>query len=267
MQDAQSSGSMQDAGASENGSTSTHFGYSQIPLGEKQGLVDDVFHKVAHRYDMMNDLMSGGLHRVWKDVLVGKVHPSRRAPFNHLDVAGGTGDVAFRVARAGGQQTRVTVLDINGDMLAVGRERAEKKGLGEQLTFVEANAEDLPLPDNEFDAYTIAFGIRNVPRIEKALAEAYRTLKRGGRFLCLEFSHVEAPVLAKVYEAYSFSMIPLIGRLVAGEAEPYRYLVESIRQVPSAEEFAAMIEKAGFQRVGFTRLTGGVVAIHSGWKL
>lgn len=267
MQDAQSSGSMQDAGASENGSTSTHFGYSQIPLGEKQGLVDDVFHKVAHRYDMMNDLMSGGLHRVWKDVLVGSVHPSRRAPFNHLDVAGGTGDVAFRMARAGGSQTRVTVLDINGHMLAVGRERAKKKGLGEQLTFVEANAEDLPFPENEFDAYTIAFGIRNVPRIEKALAEAYRTLKRGGRFLCLEFSHVEAPLLAKIYEAYSFSMIPLIGRLVAGEAEPYRYLVESIRQFPSAEEFAAMIEKAGFQRVGFTRLTGGVVAIHSGWKL
>jgi demethylmenaquinone methyltransferase / 2-methoxy-6-polyprenyl-1,4-benzoquinol methylase len=267
MQDAQSPGSMQDAGASQNGEASTHFGYSQVPLGEKQGLVDDVFHKVAHRYDMMNDLMSGGLHRVWKDVLVGKVHPSRRAPFNHLDVAGGTGDVAFRVARAGGPQTRVTVLDINGDMLAVGRERAEKKGLGEQLSFVEANAEDLPLSDNEFDAYTIAFGIRNVPRIEKALTEAYRTLKRGGRFLCLEFSHVEAPVLAKIYETYSFSMIPLIGRLVAGEAAPYRYLVESIRQFPAAEEFAAMIEKAGFQRVGFTRLTGGVVAIHSGWKL
>jgi len=267
MQDAQSPGSTQDAGSSQNGEASTHFGYSQVPLGEKQGLVDDVFHKVAHRYDMMNDLMSGGLHRVWKDVLVGKAHPSRRTPFNHLDVAGGTGDVAFRVARAGGPQTRVTVLDINGDMLAVGRERAEKKGLGEQLTFVEANAEDLPFPNNEFDAYTIAFGIRNVPRIEKALTEAYRTLKRGGRFLCLEFSHVEAPMLAKIYETYSFSMIPLIGRLVAGEAEPYRYLVESIRQFPAAEEFAAMIEKAGFQRVGFTRLTGGVVAIHSGWKL
>jgi demethylmenaquinone methyltransferase/2-methoxy-6-polyprenyl-1,4-benzoquinol methylase len=258
---------MQDAGASQEDQASTHFGYAEVPLAEKQGLVDDVFHKVAHRYDMMNDLMSGGLHRVWKDVLVGKVRPSKRGPYNHLDVAGGTGDVAFRVARAGGPRTKVTVLDINGDMLAVGRERAEKKGLGEQLTFVEANAEDLPFPDNEFDAYTIAFGIRNVPRIEKALSEAFRTLKRGGHFLCLEFSHVEAPFLAKIYESYSFSMIPLIGRLVAGEAEPYRYLVESIRQFPAAEEFAAMIEKAGFQRVGFTRLTGGVVAIHSGWKL
>ena len=267
MQDAQSPDSMQDAGASQSGESRTHFGYSEVPLGEKQGLVDNVFHKVAQRYDVMNDLMSGGLHRVWKDVLVGKVHPSRRAPFKHLDVAGGTGDIAFRVARAGGPQTKVTVLDINGDMLGVGRERAEKKGLSDQLTFVEANAEDLPFPDGEFDAYTIAFGIRNVPRIEKALAEAYRTLKRGGRFLCLEFSHVEAPFLAKIYESYSFSMIPLIGRLVAGEAEPYRYLVESIRQFPPAEEFAAMIEQAGFQRVGFTRLTGGIVAIHSGWKL
>jgi demethylmenaquinone methyltransferase / 2-methoxy-6-polyprenyl-1,4-benzoquinol methylase len=267
MQDAQSPDSMQDAGSSQSGESRTHFGYSEVPLGDKQGLVDDVFHKVAQRYDVMNDLMSGGLHRVWKDVLVRKIRPSRRGPFKHLDVAGGTGDVAFRVARAGGPQTRVTVLDINGDMLGVGRERAEKKGLSEQLTFVEANAEDLPFPDDEFDAYTIAFGIRNVPRIEQALAEAYRTLKRGGRFLCLEFSQVEAPFLAKIYESYSFSMIPLIGRLVAGEAEPYRYLVESIRQFPPAEEFAAMIEKAGFQRVGFTRLTGGIVAIHSGWKL
>lgn len=267
MQDAQSPASTQDAGASPHGEASTHFGYAEVPLAEKQGLVDDVFHKVAQRYDVMNDLMSGGLHRLWKDVLVGKVHPSKTGSFNHLDVAGGTGDVAFRVARAGGPRTKVTVLDINADMLAVGRERAEKNGLDRQLTFVEANAEELPLPDNEFDAYTIAFGIRNVPRIEKALAEAFRTLKRGGRFLCLEFSHVEAPLLAKIYESYSFSVIPLIGRLVAGESEPYRYLVESIQQFPQAEDFAAMIERAGFQRVGFTRLTGGVVAIHSGWKL
>jgi demethylmenaquinone methyltransferase/2-methoxy-6-polyprenyl-1,4-benzoquinol methylase len=267
MQDAQSPDSKQNSDANLGGGASTHFGYSEVPLDAKQHLVDDVFHKVAQRYDVMNDLMSGGLHRIWKDIFVSKVHPSRRGPFKHLDVAGGTGDIAFRVVRAGGPETRVTVLDINGDMLEVGRERAEKKGLARSLTFVEANAEDLPLPDNEFDAYTIAFGIRNVPRIEKALSEAYRTLKRGGQFLCLEFSHVEAPLLAKIYESYSFSMIPLMGRLVTGEAEPYRYLVESIRQFPPAEEFAAMIENAGFQRVSFTRLTGGVVAIHSGWKL
>jgi demethylmenaquinone methyltransferase/2-methoxy-6-polyprenyl-1,4-benzoquinol methylase len=253
--------------ASESFDNQTHFGFSEVPLDEKQGLVDDVFHKVAQRYDIMNDLMSGGLHRIWKDVFVSRVRPSKTAPFKHLDVAGGTGDIAFRVAQAGGPQTKVTVLDINGDMLAVGRERAEQKGLAKRLEFVEANAEALPFEDAEFDAYTIAFGIRNVPRIDRALSEAYRVLKRGGKFLCLEFSHVEAPALAKVYESYSFTVIPKIGRLVTGDGEPYRYLVESIRQFPAAEDFAAMIERAGFQRVSFTRLTGGVVAIHSGWKL
>lgn len=263
MRDAQSS----NAAAAQDASSRTHFGYSEVRIEDKQGLVDDVFHKVAHRYDVMNDLMSGGLHRVWKDVFVAKVKPSTRSIFKHLDVAGGTGDIAFRVARAGGPKTEVTVLDINPDMLRVGRERAEKNGLAPRLKFVEANAETLPLPDSEFDAYTIAFGIRNVPRIEMALAEAYRVLKRGGRFLCLEFSHVEAPTLARLYESYSFSLIPVVGRLVTGDAAPYRYLVESIRQFPSADDFAAMIERAGFQRVGFTRLTGGVVAIHSGWKL
>lgn len=251
----------------QDGESRTHFGYSEVRLDEKQDLVDDVFHKVARRYDIMNDLMSGGLHRVWKDILVAKVRPAARPGFNHLDVAGGTGDVAFRIARAGGKKTAVTVLDINGDMLDVGRERGKKAGLDRQLTFVEANAEDLPLPDNHFDAYTIAFGIRNVPRIDRALSEAFRVLKRGGRFLCLEFSHVEAAALAKIYEAYSFKIIPMVGRAVTGDAEPYRYLVESIRQFPKPETFAAMIEAAGFQRVEYTPLTGGVVAIHSGWKI
>jgi len=263
MRDAQPS----DPTVNNDAESTTHFGYSEVRLEEKQGLVDDVFHKVAHRYDVMNDLMSGGMHRVWKDIFVAKVRPSACGPFRHLDVAGGTGDIAFRVARAGGETTDVTVVDINPDMLAVGRERANKAGLSRRLTFIEANAEELPLPDAEFDAYTIAFGIRNVPRIEKALSEAYRVLKRGGRFLCLEFSHVEAPLLARLYEAYSFSVIPAIGRVVTGDGEPYRYLVESIRQFPPAEEFAAMIEDAGFKRVAVTRLTGGVVAIHSGWKI
>lgn len=248
-------------------STDTHFGYSTVPLSEKQHLVDDVFHKVAGRYDLMNDFMSAGLHRVWKDVLVGMVKPSKISAFRHLDVAGGTGDVAFRVVEAGRPQTDVTVLDINGDMLDVGRERAIKRGLDQSLTFVEANAEDLPFPDGQFDAYTIAFGIRNVPRIEKALAEAHRVLKRGGRFLCLEFSDVDVPMLDKIYETYSFRAIPAIGRMVTGEAEPYQYLVESIRKFPSAERFQDMIAGAGFKRASFTRLTGGVVAIHSGWKL
>ncbi|RFB79400.1 bifunctional demethylmenaquinone methyltransferase/2-methoxy-6-polyprenyl-1,4-benzoquinol methylase UbiE [Methylovirgula sp. 4M-Z18] len=245
----------------------THFGFANVPLADKQGLVNDVFHKVADRYDLMNDLMSGGLHRAWKDVLVGMLKPSRNRPFQHLDVAGGTGDVAFRVAEAGGAHTHVTVLDINGNMLNVGRSRAEKRGLDSQLDFVEANAEELPFPDRHFDGYTIAFGIRNVPRVDRALAEAHRVLKRGGRFLCLEFSEVTVPVLDKLYDAWSFSAIPPIGKVVTGDGAPYRYLVESIRKFPRAEAFKDMIATAGFERASYTRLTGGIVAIHSGWKL
>jgi demethylmenaquinone methyltransferase/2-methoxy-6-polyprenyl-1,4-benzoquinol methylase len=244
----------------------THFGFSNVRLDEKQGLVNDVFHKVASRYDLMNDLMSAGLHRVWKDVLVGMVKPSRINSYRHLDVAGGTGDVAFRIAEAGGATTDVTVLDINPHMLAVGRDRADARGL-QGLDFVEANAEQLPFPDKTFDGYTIAFGIRNVPRIDKALAEAHRVLRRGGRFLCLEFSDVDVPGLEQIYEAYSFTAIPAIGKVVTGDGAPYRYLVESIRKFPSAERFRLMLEEAGFRRAEFTRLTGGVVAIHSGWKL
>jgi demethylmenaquinone methyltransferase / 2-methoxy-6-polyprenyl-1,4-benzoquinol methylase len=251
--------------ASDDGQT-THFGFSSIPLGEKQSRVDEVFHKVATRYDLMNDLMSAGLHRLWKDRLAATVRPPRHSPFDHLDVAGGTGDVAFRIAKAG-DQTDVTVLDINADMLDVGRTRAEKRGLSGRLSFVEGNAEDLPLADRSFDAYTIAFGIRNVPRIDKALAEAHRVLKRGGRFFCLEFSQVDLPGLDKIYDAYSFNLIPALGRAVTGESEPYRYLVESIRAFPPAEQFRDMIAAAGFSRPSFVRLSGGVVAIHMGWKL
>jgi demethylmenaquinone methyltransferase/2-methoxy-6-polyprenyl-1,4-benzoquinol methylase len=245
----------------------THFGYSKVALDDKQGLVDDVFHKVAGRYDLMNDLMSFGLHRLWKDLLVAKVRPSRARPFAHLDVAGGTGDVAFRVAEAGGPSTAVTALDVNPDMLRVGRARAARHKGGRRIAFVEGNAEALPLPDNSFDAYTIAFGIRNVPRVDAALAEAYRVLKRGGRILVLEFSRVDLPLLDRLYDAYSFSAIPAIGKMVAGDGAPYRYLVESIRRFPTPERFADMIGEAGFTRVDYTRLSGGVVAIHSGWKL
>ena len=183
------------------------------------------------------------------------------------DVAGGTGDIAFRIAQAGGRDTRVTVADINADMLRVGAERARKRGLEDRVTFVEANAEALPFGDAEFDAYTIAFGIRNVPRIEKALGEAYRVLRRGGRFLCLEFSHVDLPVLDRFYDAYSYTAIPAMGKVVAGDGAPYRYLVESIRKFPSADLFADMIAAAGFSRSDYVKLSGGVVAIHSGWKL
>jgi demethylmenaquinone methyltransferase / 2-methoxy-6-polyprenyl-1,4-benzoquinol methylase len=249
-------------------SQETHFGYRDVPLEDKQGLVDDVFHSVAKRYDLMNDLMSGGLHRPWKNALVTAVNPPKNdRPFALLDLAGGTGDVAFRVAEAGGIGTHVTVCDINAEMLAVGRERAEKRGLDAQVTFEQGNAEELPYADRSFDCVTIAFGIRNVPRIDKALAEAHRVLKFGGRFLCLEFSSVDVPGLDKLYELYSFQVIPRVGERVTGDREAYQYLVESIRKFPKPKAFAAMIERTGFRRVSFTPMTGGVVAMHSGWKL
>ena len=260
------------AKSSEN---QTDFGYRQVPLADKQGLVDDVFHSVARRYDLMNDLMSGGLHRAWKDALVSAVNPpikgrpgrldEKSKPFAVLDLAGGTGDVAFRIAEKGRRGTRVTVADINAEMLAVGRERAAKAG--HAIEFTEANAEKLPFADKSFDAVIIAFGIRNVPRIDVALGEIHRVLKTGGHFLCLEFSSVDVPGLDRLYDLYSFNVIPAIGRAVTGDAEAYRYLVESIRKFPKPPAFADMIRGAGFRRVSFTRLTGGVVALHSGWRL
>jgi demethylmenaquinone methyltransferase/2-methoxy-6-polyprenyl-1,4-benzoquinol methylase len=245
----------------------TDFGFLKVPLADKQDLVDDVFHRVARRYDLMNDLMSGGLHRLWKDILVAKVRPAATRPFAHLDVAGGTGDVGFRVARAGGLRTTVTVLDINADMLAVGQGRAKREDLTSRIDFVQANAEQVPFADRTFDAYTVAFGIRNMPHIDHALSEAQRVLKIGGRFLCLEFSKVDVPALDWLYDRFSFSVIPLIGRIVAGDRQPYQYLIESIERFPQPHALAASIEQAGFQRVRFTRLAGGIVAIHSGWKL
>jgi len=246
----------------------THFGYRQVPLAGKQALVDDVFRSVASRYDLMNDLMSGGLHRAWKDVLANTVNPPKgKRPFALLDVAGGTGDIALRVAAAGGGGTRVTVLDINTDMLAVGRTRAQDRGYDDVVTFVHGNAEALPFPDRSFEAVTIAFGIRNVPRIDAALKEAFRVCRIGGRFLCLEFSTVDVPGLDTLYDLYSFNVIPALGRVVAGDAESYRYLVESIRRFPHPGAFAEMMRNAGFGRVGFERMAGGIVALHSGWRL
>ena len=245
----------------------THFGSRRVPLEDKQALVDDVFHSVARRYDLMNDLMSFGLHRAWKDALITALNPPKRAPFALLDVAGGTGDIAFRALEAGSDQTRVTVCDINPDMLAVGRERAAKLADGDLMTFAEGNAESLPFTDKSFDAVTIAFGIRNVPRIDAALAEAFRVLKIGGKFLCLEFSAVDVPGLDRLYDFYSFNVIPALGRTVAGDAESYRYLVESIRRFPKPDAFADMLRAAGFRRVSYQQMTGGVVALHSGWRL
>jgi demethylmenaquinone methyltransferase / 2-methoxy-6-polyprenyl-1,4-benzoquinol methylase len=244
------------------------FGFRQVPLGDKQTLVDDVFRSVAPRYDLMNDLMSGGLHRAWKDALVTVVSPPKGArPFALLDVAGGTGDIAFRVVKAGGTGTRATVCDINNQMLEVGRARAHDLALDDVISFVDGNAEALPFADRNFDAYTIAFGIRNVPRIEQALAEAFRVLKIGGRFVCLEFSTVDVPGLDRLYDLYSFNVIPQIGRAVAGDAEAYRYLVESIRRFPKPDTFADMIRAAGFRRVSYRVMSGGIVALHSGWRL
>jgi len=246
----------------------THFGYESVPLEDKQGRVNDVFHSVARRYDLMNDLMSGGLHRAWKDALVTAVNPPKSdRPFALLDLAGGTGDVAFRVAKASGAGTRVTVCDINADMLEVGRHRTAEHGLDGLVTFDEGNAEELPYPERSFDCVTIAFGIRNVPRIEHALAEAFRVLRIGGRFLCLEFSSVDVPGLDALYEFYSFQLIPRVGQAVTGDRDAYQYLVESIRKFPKPKAFARMIEEAGFRRVSFTPMTGGVVALHSGWRL
>jgi demethylmenaquinone methyltransferase/2-methoxy-6-polyprenyl-1,4-benzoquinol methylase len=246
----------------------THFGFRQVPLADKQALVDDVFHRVARRYDLMNDLMTGGLHRAWKDALVTALNPPKgAAPFRLLDVAGGTGDIAFRVVDAGGSGARVTVADINPEMLAVGRERAMQRGYDDVVSFVEANAEALPFPTRSQDGYSIAFGIRNVPQIERALAEAHRVLAIGGHFVCLEFSSVDLPVLDRLYDLYSFNVIPALGRAVAGDADPYRYLVESIRRFPRPERFAEMISAAGFRRVSFRLMSGGIVALHSGWRL
>jgi demethylmenaquinone methyltransferase/2-methoxy-6-polyprenyl-1,4-benzoquinol methylase len=245
----------------------TDFGSRRVPLADKQALVDGVFRSVAERYDLMNDLMSFGLHRAWKDALVTAVDPPKSGPFALLDLAGGTGDVALRVIDAGGSQTRVTVCDINADMLAIGRDRAATRDLGDAVMFTEANAEALPFGDRSFDAVTIAFGIRNVARIETALAEAFRVLKIGGKFLCLEFSAVDVPGLDRLYELYSVNVIPALGRVVAGDADSYRYLVESIRRFPNPQAFDAMLRAAGFARVTHKIMTGGIVALHSGWRL
>ena len=247
---------------------STDFGFRQVPLGAKQALVDDVFRSVARRYDFMNDVMSGGLHRVWKDALVTAADPPKgERTFRLLDLAGGTGDIAFRVIAAGGAGTRATVIDINAEMLAVGRARAVERGLDEAIAFVEGNAEALPFADHRYDAVTIAFGIRNVPRIEATLAEARRVLRIGGHFLCLEFSGVDVPGLDRLYDLYSFNVIPVLGRVIADDAEAYRYLVELIRRFPRPDAFAESMRATGFQRVAFQRMSGGIVALHSGWRL
>lgn len=240
------------------------FGEKQVTPEEKTGLVRGVFDSVADKYDLMNDLMSGGLHRVWKDSFVRRIRP--RPGLKYLDVAGGTGDIAFRIRKKTGPDTKITVFDLNPHMLEVGRNRAIDKGWLSDFEWSAGNAESLPFPDNSFDVYTIAFGLRNVTHIDTALREVVRVLKPGGRFYCLEFSHVKEPFLAKIYDAYSYAVIPRIGQAIAKDAESYQYLVESIRKFPDQKDLVARMEDAGLKNAGFSNLSAGIVAIHQGLK-
>ncbi len=243
----------------------THFGFQKVPVEEKARRVAGVFHRVADKYDLMNDLMSMGIHRLWKRVTVelAGVRPGDRV----LDLAGGTGDLAARFAPQVGDSGLVVLSDINESMLREGRDRLIDEGLVRNTEFVQANAEALPFPDNSFDCITIGFGLRNVTRKERALAAMHRCLKPGGRLLVLEFSHPVNEPLSKVYDLYSFKLLPLMGRVVAGDEESYRYLAESIRVHPDQETLKGMMEQAGFERVEYFNLTGGIVAIHRGYKL
>ena len=244
----------------------TSFGFTPVREDAKQGLVNEVFAKVARSYDLMNDLMSGGLHRLWKNDLVAWLAPPKSAvPYALLDVAGGTGDVALRVLEASGPGASAVICDISAEMIEVGRARGN--GDAGRLSFVQGNAEALPFAERKFDAYTIAFGMRNLTHMQAALREAFRVLKPGGRFMCLEFSSVEVPLLDTLYDAYSFKAIPALGGLVAGDSAAYRYLVESIRRFPDQKSFMHLIETAGFERVRYRNLTGGIAAIHSAWRL
>jgi demethylmenaquinone methyltransferase/2-methoxy-6-polyprenyl-1,4-benzoquinol methylase len=244
------------------GQRTTHFGYRTVPEGDKSSMVRAVFDSVASRYDLMNDLMSVGVHRLWKSALLDWLNP--RPHMRLLDVAGGTGDIAFRFVDRGGG--RVVIVDVNGEMLSVGRDRAIDRGLLTQVSWVCGDAERLPVADASMDAYTIAFGIRNVTRIPAALAEARRVLRPGGRFLCLEFSRVVLPLLDRLYDTYSFRVLPALGHVVARDADAYRYLAESIRRFPAQDTFAGLIRSAGFDLVTWRNLSGGIAALHSAWR-
>jgi demethylmenaquinone methyltransferase / 2-methoxy-6-polyprenyl-1,4-benzoquinol methylase len=242
----------------------THFGFQTVPEGDKAGMVHGVFSRVASKYDVMNDLMSGGVHRLWKDAMMDWLAP--RPGQRLLDVAGGTGDVAFRFLKRANGATAV-VCDMTEPMLVEGRKRAEADKLAERLDWVVGDAMALPFPSGSFDVYTISFGIRNVTRIGDALAEAYRVLKPGGRLMVLEFSRIPNDLMQKAYDLYSFNVIPVMGQVVTGDRDSYQYLVESIRKFPDQETFAGMIRQAGFGQVKYRNLTMGVAALHSGWKL
>ncbi|MEI2805989.1 MAG: bifunctional demethylmenaquinone methyltransferase/2-methoxy-6-polyprenyl-1,4-benzoquinol methylase UbiE [Albidovulum sp.] len=249
---------------SESETRTTHFGFQDVPEGEKAGMVHGVFTRVANRYDLMNDLMSAGIHRLWKDAMMDWLAP--RPGQRLLDVAGGTGDIAFRFLKRAPGAT-ATVLDMTESMLVEGQKRADAENMADRLAWVVGDAMALPFPDNSFDVYTISFGIRNVTRIADALCEAYRVLKPGGRIMVLEFSQLPNPGLQWLYDRYSFNVIPVMGHVVANDRDSYQYLVESIRKFPDQETFAGMIRAAGFSLVKYRNLTMGVAALHSGWKI
>jgi len=240
------------------------FGYKKVKPDEKTRMVENVFDSVASRYDLMNDLMSGGIHRLWKNRFVQLMHPQARRTL--LDVAGGTGDIAFRYRKMAGENAKITVFDLNREMLKVGKDRALDRGYLKGFEWVAGNAESLPFESRKFHAYSIAFGLRNVTHIDDALSEAFRVLKPGGQFFCLEFSHVKNAALRKAYDAWSFNVIPKIGETVAKDRDSYQYLVESIRQFPKQAELKERMEEAGFEKVRVINLSGGIAAIHIGNK-
>jgi demethylmenaquinone methyltransferase / 2-methoxy-6-polyprenyl-1,4-benzoquinol methylase len=248
--------------------TSATFGFETVKPEDRQSRVNEVFASVAERYDIMNDLMSGGLHRLWKGDMVAWLAPPRSShAFRLIDVAGGTADIAMRVLGSSGVGVTAELVDISPEMVAVGERRVAKAGLSERIRLQVGDAQALPFGPKMFDAYTIAFGIRNVTHIDTAISEAFRVLKTGGRFMCLEFSEVTVPMLDRLYDFHSFEVIPRLGERVAGDRASYQYLIESIRRFPRQEAFADMIRAAGFERVSYRNLSGGIAAIHSGWKI
>lgn len=239
------------------------FGFKDIPADQKSGKVEGLFHSVAAKYDLMNDVMSFGQHRLWKNMFISQLSP--RANKTYLDVAGGTGDIALRIAKKIGSGQNITILDLTHNMLHQGMQRSEP--YNDEIKRICGDAENLPFEDNSFDYYTISYGIRNVTYIDKVLSEAYRVLKPSGKFMCLEFSAVSEPMLKKIYDFYSFECLPKMGQMVAGDAESYRYLAESIRRFPNQRQFEQMIQKAGFKNTSYHNLSGGITAIHSGFKI
>jgi demethylmenaquinone methyltransferase/2-methoxy-6-polyprenyl-1,4-benzoquinol methylase len=255
---------------SSPGDNTASFGFREVPAERKSSLVRGVFESVADRYDLMNDLMSGGIHRLWKHTMIDWLHP--RAGQQFVDVAGGTGDVALRVFQRIGVEgvaagSRIVVCDLTPAMLAIGRDRTLDRGVLRGIEWINGDAERLPFADRTFDGYTIAFGLRNVTRLGAALMEARRVLKPGGHFLCLEFSHVAMPILDRLYDLYSFQILPMLGQMVTQDRSAYQYLVESIRQFPRQDDLSRRIASAGFDRVAFRNLTGGIAALHSAWRV